>query len=379
MNAYINGIGTAVPAGSLTQSEAANISDALHPFQDRNGQPRSDEKRERLVHGLYRRSGVEKRHSVLLEPGQGEALGRQDFFRPAIDQSFEGPSTSQRMQQFQELAPGLALSSSRVAIDSAELSPSDIDHLVTVSCSGFSAPGVDIELIQLLGLTPTVSRTNVGFMGCYAALSALRAAAALAAANPGENVLVCATELCSLHHQYSSEPQQMVANSLFGDGSAAMIVSSKRGSNGAWQRIGQASTLIPDSADQMSWSVGDHGFVMTLSAEVPATIGHSMNEWLSSWLKTLGLSIDDIDHWAVHPGGPRILSSTAEALNIDRTRLSASDTVLAHYGNMSSPTLVFILDELARTNATGHCVALAFGPGLVAEAALLRRTSASAC
>ena len=373
MNSYINGIGTAVPAGSLTQSEAASISDALHPFHDRNGRPRSDDKREKLVHGLYRRSGVEKRHSVLLEPGQGEALGRQDFFRPAIDRAFEGPSTFQRMQQFQELAPGLALSSSRVAIESAGLSPDDIDHLVTVSCSGFSAPGVDIELIQLLELSPTVSRTNVGFMGCYAALSALRTANALVSANPGTIVLVCATELCSLHHQYTSEPQQMVANSLFGDGSAAMIISSEPVANGAWQRIDQASTLIPDTTDQMSWSIGDHGFVMTLSAEVPATIGNTLNDWLASWLRTHGLSIADVDHWAVHPGGPRILSSTAAALALDRSRLAASDLVLAQYGNMSSPTLVFILDELARTNATGHCVALAFGPGLVAEAALLRR------
>lgn len=373
MRSLILGIGTALPAGSLTQEEAADAANALRRFD--NG--RSAEKRGKLTHGLYRRSAIRKRHSVLLSPGDGDAVLRQDFFAPTLDPESRGPGTAARMQRYAQNAPQLAAKACTDALLRSSCDASSIQHLVTVSCSGFSAPGFDLSLFDLLDLNPGISRTHVGFMGCHAALNGMRVANALSSCAAGEKALVCATELCTLHHQFSDDPQQMVANSLFADGAAAMVVQSADnlqtiGSHD-WQIIQQASMRMPHSAEMMSWSIGDHGFEMTLSPQVPETIELHLKPWLNQWLEKNKLTIDTISNWAVHPGGPRILSATADALGIARERLSASDGVLAECGNMSSPTLLFILRRLADADATGPTVAIAFGPGLVVEAALLQR------
>jgi predicted naringenin-chalcone synthase len=200
----------------------------------------------------------------------------------------------------------------------------------------------------------------------------------MVAADPSACVLLCAVELCTLHHQYTDQPQQVVANSLFADGAAAAVIRAARGTNGRaaggdrrWQIIASGSYLMPESEEMMSWRIGDNGFSMTLSAQVPELIKSQLRPWLSAWLARHGHAVESIATWAVHPGGPRILSAAADALELPSGALAASADVLAACGNMSSPTILFILQRLAAAQAAGPCVALAFGPGLVVEATLL--------
>ena len=329
----------------------------------------------RAIGVLYRQTKVQRRYSVLLE-NNGSGTPSLSFYPPAVHAEERGPTTARRMERYAAAAPALAAEACNAALTDAGMAGSEITHLVTVSCTGFSAPGVDLELVSRLGLPAGVSRTHVGFMGCHALLNALRVASALAAADPAARVLVVAVELCSLHHQYSSEPQQIVANALFGDGAAAAVIgqSAAESAAGRWQLVAQNSLVLPETDGTMSWRIGDHGFRMTLSPQVPDLISEYLGDWLESWLQTQGLSTEDIGSWAVHPGGPRILTATAAAAGFEPALLDPSRDVLAAFGNMSSPTVAFILQRLLSAGAAGPCVVLAFGPGLTIEAALLNHT-----
>ena len=254
------------------------------------------------------------------------------------------------------------------------IDPAKVTHLVTVSCTGFAAPGLDWQLLDALGLSPQVQRVQVGFMGCHGAINGLRTARGLAAADPDAVVLLCAVELCSLHYRMNWESDAMVGNALFADGAAAVaVVGSQRSDefDCGIPILDCASIRIPDSSDQMSWRIGDHGFDMTLTGEVPSSIQKHLKTWLSQWLAQHGLSQGDISQWIVHPGGPRILDATEAALGLGRNALTHSREVLSELGNMSSPTVLFVLQRSIEAGETGPKVILAFGPGLVAEAALL--------
>jgi len=206
-------------------------------------------------------------------------------------------------------------------------------------------------------------------MGCHGALNGLRVANAFAAANPGARVLVTAVELCSLHYYYGNAADKLIANAIFADGAAAVAGCAAPRPSG-WALRASGSCLIPESAADMAWTVGDHGFAMTLSRKVPGLIAAHLRPWLEGWLRDNGLSLSDVRSWAVHPGGPKILVAVEEALNLPPAALAASRGVFADRGNMSSPTVLFVLDRLRKAGAPGPCVALGFGPGLVAEAAL---------
>lgn len=375
MSIELLGIGCALPVGSLTQSDAAAAANQLRRFDDAATAARQLQ----LLGALYRRSSVKTRHSVLLRAGEDEAVARQTFYNVAQNAEDRGPSTAARMQRYEVEAPVLAEQACRTALDAARYDAKDIRHLVTVSCSGFNSPGFDLALYPRLKLAPDTSRTHVGFMGCHGALNGLRVARALANSDSSGAVLLCAVELCTLHHQYTDDPQQIVANSLFADGAAAAVVHSSAQRNGhsrpdapVWQIVDAGSFLIPDSNESMSWRIGDYGFCMTLSAQVPELIKSQLRPWLESWLAGHDLRLQDVKSWAVHPGGPRILSAAASALGLDKDALQTSHSVLSDFGNMSSPTILFILQRLQAEQATGPCVALAFGPGLVVEAVLLR-------
>jgi len=288
-----------------------------------------------------------------------------------------GPTTGDRMRRYELDALELATRAADDALGHAGWAADSISHLVTVSCSGFSAPGVDIGLVERLEMRRDVSRTHIGFMGCHGALNGLRVAGALAAANPGERVLVTCVELCSLHQQYTNDAQQIVANALFSDGAAAIAGDWFAGEGaaareGEWAVADQRSFLLPGTADMMSWRIGDNGFEMTLSPRVPDAIQESMRPWMTDWLAGHLLTIEDIRGWAIHPGGPRILTACADALGLDHSQLGASQSILATYGNMSSPTVLFILERLREKGVAPPCVVLAFGPGLTVEGALIR-------
>lgn len=362
MTFALAGIGTAVPPHSITQEDAARHSSA-HCCDTPE-----DERRLQL---LYRRSGVQSRHSVLLETSEAGCPNPQSFFPPR-SAAPHGPTTAERMNRYHSEALPLARRAAQAALDDARLRPSEVTHLVTVSCTGFSAPGVDIGLIRELALPANTSRTHIGYMGCHGALNGLRIANALLAAEPAARVLLCAVELCSLHHQYGWRADHVLANALFADGAAAVVGQSVVSASGGetWQLRSSASTVLPQSTDLMSWQIGDHGFEMTLSPEVPILIEERLRDWITPWLAGFGLALEDVGSWAIHPGGPKILQATAAAAGFDRSQLADSEAVLAQYGNMSSPTILFILDRLRRRNAPRPCVGIAFGPGLTIEAAL---------
>jgi predicted naringenin-chalcone synthase len=396
MTIVMAGIGSALPPGWLSQSDAASAANRLRRFDD----PVASDRELQLLSALYRRSGVQRRHSVLLRAGLEHPVDRQTFYEEASHRDDRGPTTAARMQRYEIEAPELAEQACRQALESAGITGEAITHLVTVSCSGFNSPGFDLALYPRLGLSPETARTHVGFMGCHGALNGLRVARALAAADPRARVLMCAVELCTLHHQYTDQPQQIVANSLFADGAAATVIQASEagqsetpkspsrngGAKGQpaaqtapaaqWHIAASGSFLVPKSTEAMTWRIGDHGFSMTLSAQVPEMIKAQLRPWLAQWLGRHELTVDAVRHWAVHPGGPRILSATAGALGLADDSLAVSSSVLAECGNMSSPTILFILQRLLAAGVSGPCVALAFGPGLVVEAALLRPAAA---
>mgnify|MGYP002629728123 CR=1 FL=1 len=372
MTVVFRGLGTAVPAHSISQDDAAEMAVG---FCCRTAQ------QTRLLPALYRRTGVRTRHSVTLQASTNGEPAQQSFYADARDEEDAGPLTSVRMDRYETEAGQLACIAAGRAIENSGIDAQDITHLITVSCSGFNAPGFDISLITDLPLNASVERTHVGFMGCHGALNGLRVARAFIRADPNSVVLLCAVELCSLHQQYGWNPEQIVANALFADGAAAAaVLTSDAGldsDNAVPARThtatltSNASYVVPDSTDFMSWRIRDNGFEMTLSAKLPELIRTNLNDWLSSWLSGAGLTPDDITAWAVHPGGPRVLSATGEALGLPAEQLQPSRDVLAAYGNMSSPTVLFILNRLTQQILKGPCVMLGYGPGITIEAALL--------
>jgi predicted naringenin-chalcone synthase len=319
MSLAILGLGTAVPPHAIAQADAASIAAGFHGRTD---------KEQRFIHDVYLSAGVARRHCVVLDASSGPLAERQSFFQsPASDDDL-GPTTAQRMRVYQAHAPRLAVLASERALQDSQLSREAITHLVTASCTGFYAPGVDTELVEQLQLDPGVQRTHVGFMGCHAALNALRVAQAFAR-DPSARVLVACVELCSLHHQYGFSPPQVVANALFADGAAAAVCQAKAPSaQPAWRLAASGSFVIPGTQQDMSWTIGDHGFAMTLSRRLPELIRDMLRPWLTDWLARQELTIEHIGSWAIHPGGPKIVSACEDALQLSSTAGAASRGVL---------------------------------------------------
>jgi predicted naringenin-chalcone synthase len=330
------------------------------------------EQEARLLGALYRKAGVERRYTALPHRIARNWLPEGFHALPKSEQpTLSGPTTGERMAYYAEHAPPLALQAAERALESASVRPAEITHVVTVSCTGFDAPGIDVALLKALQLRPTTERVQVGFMGCHGAINGLRTARAIALSDPAATVLLCAVELCSLHYRFQWDPKRIVANALFGDGAAA-VVGHGRGDDvsDAWRVGATGSCLIPESDDAMSWRIGDFGFEMTLEASVPELIRRHLRPWLSEWLARQGQSLESIASWAIHPGGPRILGAIEESLGLTREATAVSREILAQHGNMSSPTVLFIVDRLRQMAAPRPCVALGFGPGMFADAAL---------
>jgi predicted naringenin-chalcone synthase len=361
MSFSIHGLGTANPPDSVSPAEGLAIARLLAGPEVRNST---------WLGSIYSSAGVNRRFQVIGGLAMRDALdgtnNTNSPFLPTPENDGVGPSTGVRMERYAAEAGPMALRAARGALAEAGWPPDSITHLVTVSCTGFIAPGVDLALITGLGLRSTIERTHVGFMGCHGALNGLRVANAFTNADPTARVLLCAVELCSLHYYYGSAADKLVANAIFADGAAAVVGSA---SSGDWSLRSSGSCLIPDSAGDMGWTVGDHGFEMMLSRRVPGLIARHLKPWLESWLSDNGLSLTEVASWAVHPGGPKIVAAVEESLELPPKALAVSRGVLADYGNMSSPTVLFVLDRLRKENAPRPCVALGFGPGLVVEAA----------
>lgn len=348
----IEGIGVAFPEHELPLDLAVEMARRLCC---------ETPKQARLVEAAYRRSGVRKRQSCV--PGE-EAYRWEEAER--------GPLLSERMRMYETHAGPLAARSAAAALADADLDARAVTHLVTVSCTGFEAPGIDLALVDALGLSADVQRVHVGFMGCHGAVNGLRVVRGLVAADPAAVVLMVATELCSLHYAYGWEPERLVGNALFGDASAALVGRAGGGDDASdgWRLRDTGSLLLPDSADLMSWRVRDHGFEMTLSSKLPALVEARLGDWLPGWLAERGVAVEGVGCWAIHPGGPRILSAAEAALGLDPAATAVSREVLAEHGNVSSATVLVLIERLRRAGAAGPCVTLAFGPGIHAEVAL---------
>lgn len=378
--AHIVGIGLATPPHTLDQSQAASLAVAT---------TLTDPSQRQLVEGLFARAGVASRASAILSSTRSAGEDPdQTLYTPDSGASDSWPTTSARMSLYREHAGALSVLAARRALEDAKVDAREITHLIAVSCTGLEAPGVDVELMTSLQLSAGVQRLNLGFMGCHGGIVATRAAAALVESARGRvgeqrtpRVLAVCTELCSLHFQRTARGDQHVANALFGDGCAAIVVSEARGAadTGDLAICSASSRLFPDSTGAMGWRIGDHGFEMMLDRSVPALLQEQLGGWIWPWLQSeMGRSVTagDID-WCVHPGGPRVLDAVQRGLGLDATSLEQSRRVLHDHGNMSSATVLFILDRLrrqaadARSSSRRPIVMLAFGPGLTGEAALL--------
>lgn len=356
----ILGLGTALPGSVISTQQ---FIDHAKRFSCQSP------KQERVLEELYRRTEISSRASVLASYAYG-TTGDAVFRSPAHPED-RGAGTSERMTCYERESAPLAIAAAERALLISGLDRSTITHTVTVSCTGFYAPGFDIELIQDLGLPPETQRTHVGFMGCHGAMNGLRAAAAYANSDPNARVLLCASELCSLHFQYGWSTDKLVANSLFSDGAAALVIGQSNSSS-QLTHVDSSSVLIPNTRDMMRWRIGDHGFEMHLSTGVPDVVSSHLPQWIDAWLFKNGLKRAEIEGWAVHPGGPRILDAVQDCLQLGDDALKFSRAILAECGNMSSPTVLFILERILSVGVKGPMVVLGFGPGLTVEAALLR-------
>jgi predicted naringenin-chalcone synthase len=344
---FINRIATAVP-----RHEVHGAFRAFAAAQAEGAQGRAAFAR------MAARADITRRHSVLeaSEPeGSGTACG---FYR--LGEAF--PTTRARMARYESEAPALAeVALARLGL--AEEAPR-ITHLVLATCTGFVAPGLDRHLVAEHGLPRTVERTTIGFMGCQAAINALKVAWHIVRSEPRARVLVVCLELCTLHLQRTSALEQLLCFLLFADGCAAALVSA----DPAGLRLeGFSSVVLPDAGDMITWRIGDDGFDMTLSGMVPFTLAHALPDFEAEMLD--GRTAAEVDLWAVHPGGRSILDAVEHGLALRQGALAESRAVLREHGNMSSATVMFVLAAMMqRATAGQRGCALAFGPGLSAEA-----------
>lgn len=317
----------------------------------------ADEALRRHMTLLYRATGIRRRGSFLEDFG----MLHPTFFstRPRIDA---------RMRRYFEAVLPAARQAAARSIEESGLQTKDITHLITVSCTGMAAPGLDLQLMKVLGLPAHTQRTAVHFMGCYAAFHAWRMAKAFALQSPRHRVLIVDAEFCSLHFTPSTEADHLLANALFADGVAACVVSAHP-HHAQIELLDFQSLYLPQGEDDMAWHIGQDSFLMRLSSYVPDLVEAGIPALLRLYD---GLSREKIDYWAIHPGGKRILQAVEKALNLPQDSLAVSYEVLRNYGNMSSVTIFFVLQQLLRRKARGNCWAAGFGPGLTLESALLR-------
>lgn len=357
--AYILGIATTVPDNVLTQAAySASLATLLN----------LSEKEAALVSNLAQRSAIQRRHTVI-----------SDFLRPPAEWTFFQadtqdplPSTQKRNELYKQLAPGLSIEVAQRVLVQAGTSAAAITHIIYISCTGLMAPGVEFYIATALSLSPWVQRYGINFMGCFGALRGLALASALASQNPSHRILVVCTELCSLHVQQPTTMDALIGNALFADGSAAMIVGCMPTvhERPLWEIVSSTAYIIKDSPQDMTWDVSNQGFVMRLSARVPKYIQQGI-EYFANQVIADRFSYGDAD-WAVHPGGKAIIQAVEKACQLTPEQTESSWRVLADYGNMSSATMPFVLEDLCRKKRAPWTVGLAFGPGLSLEGIVLR-------
>jgi len=343
--AFINRIATALPPNDVHRA-----------FLDFGRLMLANDPRKRaLFDRMAERSGIAHRWSVL---AAGGAVDRDSFYRLGAF-----PGTAARMRKYEEHAPALAVAAAEKLLAGEDRSR--ITHVVVTSCTGFSAPGMDLQLVERCGLRPDVERTLVGFMGCHAAINALKLARHIVRSDPAARVLAVNLELCTLHLHETDDLEEILSFLLFADGCAAALVSADPA--GAAMESFKAA-LVPDTRELIRWNIRDQGFDMVLSGGVPGAIRAALG---ASRAGILG-GANDIALWAVHPGGRTVLDAVEQAFDLAPDALTVSRGVLRDHGNMSSGTVMFVLERMLRERQGGRGCAMSFGPGLVAETMLFR-------
>jgi len=350
--AYINRVATAVPPHDIHDSFRRYAQSLLH-----------DNRYASLFERMAERSGIEHRYSFFtpkLAPDSPYLDAERFYKRGAF------PDTAARMRRFERHAPELA----QAAVERLDLGEdrARLTHLIITCCTGFSAPGLDLEMIERCRLPRTIERTMIGFMGCYAAITALKLARHIVRSEPSARVLILNLELCTLHMKETAEFNEILSFLLWGDGCAASLVSA--------DDTGTAldsfrAVVVPGTSALITWHIRESGFDMVLSGEVPATIHNALNDHRADILD--GAPPESIGLWAVHPGGRTVLDAVERAFALPPPMLAASRDILRRYGNMSSATVMFVIEMMLKSGARGQkgC-AMAFGPGVTAETMLFR-------
>ncbi|MFH5877597.1 type III polyketide synthase [Arthrobacter sp. NA-172] len=375
MPVYVRSLETAVPPTVLVQPQARDVF-AAQPGLTRLGS--------RLVRTCFDSAAIDTRFTAVAELTLDNHSENPAFYDPDTGQVLS-PSTKFRNEIFAVEATKLFIEAAKAAVGKCpDIDLLDITHVITVSCTGFFNPGPDYKVVRALGLSPAVQRYHLGFMGCYAAFPALRAARQFCQADPSAVVLVICAELCSLHLRTSNDPDTIMGSAIFADGAAAAVVTSREpeGPDPVIRLDHFETVLTPVGEEAMAWNIGDEGFEMVLGTYVP----HIIEEHITGALEPLlardpslaGLPYRDIKHWAIHPGGRSILDKVESKLELTEEQLIPAREILRNYGNMSSATVLFVLKHIlgqTPSQREERICSMAFGPGLTVETGLFTRIS----
>jgi predicted naringenin-chalcone synthase len=362
MGAFINAIGTANPANKYSQETIAQFMCEHLPMTN-------EEKHKLQV--MYRATGVHYRYSVLDD--YKKRKGTFTFYENSPDLD-PFPSTSKRMSLYREKALPLAIAAVTDCLQTT-YRYADFTHLITVSCTGMYAPGLDVDLIKALNLSNSIVRNSLNFMGCYAAMNALNLAKQYCDNDQKARVLIVSVELCTLHLQQHITEDNLMAQALFSDGAAAVIVTGDSQKTTSLEILSASSYLSMDGKNDMAWQIGDFGFQMGLTSFVPKIIEGGIKKLTKDLLTKELYQLEDIDLFAIHPGGKKILEAVENQLGLTKDQNKIAYDVLKNYGNMSSPTILFVLNKVLKSIVKGSekkILSFAFGPGLTMESILFK-------
>lgn len=358
-------IGTAVPSYRHRQEDILSFMQRVYAM---------NEVEKRKLKFLYHQSGIDTRYSII--PDYSKNAGEWVFY-PNEENLEPFPSLEMRMEWFNRYAAPLSVKAVNNCLN-GHVPAGDITHLITVSCTGMSAPGLDIQIMEQLGLRGNLYRTSVNFMGCYACIHAMKIADAICKADQHAKVLLVCTELCTLHFQKDPTPDNIASGLLFSDGSAAALITHDGYDEKGWLINDFYSEVMTKGKKDMSWQLSGSGFLMTLSGYVPDLVEEDFEPLVNRALQHAGVDRNDISHWCIHPGGKRILGAIEKALQTAPGALQEGYDVLKEFGNMSSATILFVLQQIVQKRASFNrkgseekLFGAAFGPGLTMETFLL--------
>ncbi|MGA0334495.1 MAG: type III polyketide synthase [Kiritimatiellia bacterium] len=365
MAIHLHALQTWNPDTVYVQSEASEL--MQNQFED--------SRTKRVIRHIYKHSEIAQRHTAVKDFGSADS---EELFADQGDGKWKNPLTGDRNKFYMEISRQASVDLARETLQAAPgFEASDITHIVTASCTGFYNPGPDYHIIKELGLSQTVERFHLGFMGCYAAFPALRLADSLCRNDPNAVVLIQCLELCSLHVQLDGEnPETVVAGSLFADGAGCALVSARPPAQGqcGYELKALNSALTSSGGGSMAWEIGNHGYEIVLSSYVPHILGENIRKSILPGLEKQNWDISDVDFWCVHPGGKAILDRITEALELPQDSMDTARDILRNYGNMSSATIFFLLRKGLQEMENGsRTAAMAFGPGLTVEMAFMER------